>query len=1026
MTPPLNSADSEWIKSRLDRLGSLTPEARTLFLEQVRAERPDLASILESRLNAPTETFHLTPGALAQLAASERRAFTCGEIVAGRYLVRTCVGSGGMGEVYEVEDTHMPERGALALKTVRGDLLGKPEIGARFEREVRHALELAHPNVCRIYDVSRHTAANSPNAGGAARSFDILFLTMEFLSGGTLANWLLDANEKPRAVPQSEALPLIRQMIAGLAAIHGQRIVHRDFKPLNVMLVTSGSATRAVITDLGLARTVRGGNEDTEGDPTLTRTGASPGTPPYMAPELRDCTGQATYASDVYSLGVSILEMLTASRAGIANAANSLKAAGVDARLTAIVLKCLQHDPARRYRDAAEVAAALDPKSTLPKLPVQVAALVLLGVCMAAGGYFWWSSRDPAIPAEALKWFHGGVEDMQSGSYYAGAKKFQEATRIAPDFTMAHVRLAEAWFGLEGHNLANAEMVKAAGQLKEEDQIYREAIRLALSGQYDKAVEVFKNFVAHASDTNAARLSLARAQEWASHGAEARKIYASLTSVYPGANLRLAVLDARAADWKKANLEFDAAIEGFRKSTNEEGETEAIYERGLLNLQAVKLDDARQLLNQLLDRALTTHNVFQQIRAQIDLSTIELRSSHIENAIALAKQAMQSATDQRVEVLYSRANRGLANAYTANGDYDKAEPLLQDLVRLYRENSDDRLEAGALTLLSDAHNRMGRFADAATEAGKALDYYDKQKNPNLIVLAAHAGANAHRDLGQFQAAAELANRALLAAANSKNDGLIGEAQEAIGSVELARQRRTEAASHLRLALDANTRAKAAIGIPNESLQLGSALAASGQYADAYRLFASAAQLAAGRRKFLDGLQIERAEVELYRGNAAAAEKLVSAIRPDDSDTALTARLALISDSAQISSPVERGRALLKLDNPGLPFSLRRRVHFAAATDLFRGHDFAGASAALGPLDDYAEMAEYSWRAPLLAALLASRLNNADTATARSRDASAALAAASPFLGYSISNKTSGLRLDLRDELREMTIMSSGK
>ncbi len=633
MTPPVNSADSDWIKSRLDRLGSLTPDARALFLEQVRAERPDLASVLESMLNAPTRTFHLTPGAIAQLAASERHAFARGEIVAGRYLVRSCVGSGGMGEVYEVEDTHMPERGSLALKTIRGDLLGKPEIAARFEREVRHALALAHPNVCRIYDVSRHTAANSAADPTCPRPTDFLFLTMEFLSGGTLAKWLKSADGQSRAVPQSEALPLIRQMVAGLAAIHAHRIVHRDFKPLNVMLVPSGSATRAVITDLGLARTVRSSSEDTEGDPTLTRTGASPGTPAYMAPELRAGTGSATYASDVYSLGITILEMLTASRTGIANAGRALKAASIDARLTAVVLKCLKSDPAGRYRDAGELAAALDPKSTLPKLPIQVAALIAVGVAIAWGGYYRWSNRTPFIPEEAKSWYSRGVEDMQSGSYYAAAKKFQEATRITPDFTMAHVRLAEAWFGLEGHNLANAEMVKAAGQLKEEDQTYREAIRLALAGQYDKAVEVFKNFAANSSDTNAARLSLARAQEWASHGNEARKIYASLTSVYPGANLRLAVLDARAADWKKANLEFDAAIEGFRKSTNEEGETEAIYERGLLNLQAVKLDEARQLLNQLLDRALTTHNVFQQIRAQIDLSTIELRSSHIDNAI---------------------------------------------------------------------------------------------------------------------------------------------------------------------------------------------------------------------------------------------------------------------------------------------------------------------------------------------------------------------------------------------------------
>ena len=525
MSPRMSPTDSDWIKDRFDRLGSLTPEARALYLEQIRAERPDLASVVESRLNAPTRTFHLTPGALAQLAASERHAFDRGETVAGRYLVRSCVGSGGMGEVYEVEDTHMPERGSLALKTIRGDLLGKPEIAARFEREVRHTLELAHPNVCRIYDVSRHTAANSTDAGGAVRSFDLLFLTMEFLSGGTLSKWMKGADGlSPRAIPQSEALPLIRQMIAGLAAIHGQRIVHRDFKPLNVMLVQSGSATRAVITDLGLARTVRDGKEDSGGDTTLTRTGNSPGTPPYMAPELDGGRSPATYRSDVYSLGVSILEMLTASRTGIANAATSLKAAGVDAHLTAVVLKCLASDPAKRYRDAGEVTAALDPKSTLPKRPIQMAALVVVGVAVAWGGYYWWSNRTPAIPAEAIKWYRGGVEDMQSGSYYAAAKKFQEATHITPDFTMAHVRLAEAWYGLEGHNLANAEMLKAVGKLTEEDQDYREAVRLTLALEKDKAVEAFRTFAAHAQDARAAQLELALALERAGRAPEARVV----------------------------------------------------------------------------------------------------------------------------------------------------------------------------------------------------------------------------------------------------------------------------------------------------------------------------------------------------------------------------------------------------------------------------------------------------------------------------------------------------------------------
>ena len=1007
MTPPIDPTDWEWIKSRIERWGKLSPEAGLQLLEQCRADRPDLAPLLESMLAATAGTF-ASGSAISKTKtmdyrkpghASERRVFARGDLISNRYRVHSCVGSGGMGEVYEVEDSHVPERGALALKTVRSDLLGNADIAARFEREVRHALELAHPNVCRIYDVGRHASTGVP---------DVPFLTMEFLPGGTLSAWLKDASGQPRTVPESEALPLIRQMVAGLAAIHSQGIIHRDFKPLNVMLVSSGSgSTRTVITDLGLARAV--------GDLTLTRTGEVPGTLAYLAPELDGTPERVTCAADVYSLGVTMLQMLTGGRSGVTDAGRFLRAAGVSSRLSAVVVKCLESDPAKRYRDAGEVAAALDPKLTLPRLPLRVAALVLVGLSLASGGYYWWSNRGPAIPGPALNWYQRGVDDMQSGSYYAAAKKLQEATRIAPDFAMAHVRLAEAWFALESRTQANAEMIRAAGKLTQEDEEYREGIRLTLAGEYDKAVDSFKALAAHASDTHGAQLALALALERAGHGPDARAIYTTLTSAYPWASLRLAVLDARVSDWDRANPEFDAAIEGFRKVTNPEGETEAIYQRGALSLQAVKLDDARRLLNQVLDRVQSTHNAFQQVRAQIDLSTVELRTGHIDAAIALARQAMQSATDQRVEVLYSRANRGLATIYTLAGDYGKAEPLLLEAARLSRQDSDDRMEAGALALLSDVHNRMGHFTDAAAEAEKALAYYDKQKNLPLIVPAARAAANAYRDLGQFQKAADLAGHALTAAMTTKKDALIGEAHEAVGRVELRRQRFNEAATHLRLATEASTRATAAINIPNESLQYGVALAAMGQFTEAGRLFDASAKLATDRKGFADSIRIERATMEVYRGNAGAAIRLVSGIPPDDSDADQTARLMLIRDAAPGGSRAERAHELLTLDKDSLSFALRRQIRFAAAFDLFRSHDAAGAEAALGTVGDYSEMAELNWRA----LLLASRMATGSAAATLRNEASTALMTASPFLGYSISNKTASMRLDLRDELREM-------
>jgi tetratricopeptide (TPR) repeat protein len=1012
MTPTISPADWEWLKSRIDLLGSLEQQDREPFLNEVRAQRPDLAKFLDLLLDAPTRTLIAEP---AGVAADPRkhRTFSPGDLIGGRYRVRSAVGAGGMGEVYEVEDTHMPERGALALKTVRSDLLGNAEIAARFEREVRHALELAHPNVCRMYDVNRHTPA------GGSPADDLLFVTMEFLSGGTLSRWMKSADGRPRAAPEAEAYPLIRQMATGLTAIHEQRIVHRDFKPLNVMLVAGAGGPRAVITDLGLARAIRDRAwPEKEGDHTLTRTGHSPGTPAYMAPEVK-AGAPAGYPADVFSFGVTVFEMLTGGRTELTEAGKKLKAAGVSARLTAVIVKCLERDPAKRYAGAGEVAAALENKLALPRPQIRAAALILSGVAAAWGGYYWWSNRAPEIPARAAEWYRDGVSDMQSGSYYAAAKKFQEATRLAPDFTMAHVVLAEAWYSLDGHNPANAEMLKAAGRLTPREEAYREGIRLTLSGQAARAVDSFRTAASRINDARDARLELALALDRAGRGAEARKIFAELTEVYPYASLRLAIVDARGGRWNLANPEFDKAIDSFRRTTNAEGETEALYQRGSLNLQALNLDTATQLLNEVLDRVRLTHNAFQEVRARIGLSAAEMEAGHTENAIALARTAMKSASDQGVEVLYSLANRSLATAYKAAGDFDKAEPLLREAVRLAHEDSNDRLEAGAVTLLSDLHNAMGRLSDAASEAETALAYYDRQNNPQLVVQAARAAANAYRDLGQFDKAAALANHALKSAAS---DGLTGASQETAGNVELARERYAGAVDHLRLALAANTRAKAAIGVLNESIFLGEALGAMGEFSEAGRMLDAAEKMAGKDRDTLNRIRLERGELEVYRGRPREAASLIAAIPRDDSDPEQTARIELILDAAQSGQPAGRAESLLKADKDGVSFALRHRVRFAAARDFLAARDTGAAARALGSPADYGDLAELNWRALLLAAQLTSGAAANDPRT----QALTAMRGRADELGYALSGKPASKRFDLRDELRELLMVSSEK
>src|SRR5688500_18316578 len=171
-------------------------------------------------------------------------AFQPGLTLANRYKVVRFIAAGGMGEVYEAEDLELRER--VALKTLAADLAG----GAareRFRREIHLARKVTHPNVCRIFDLGSHEGTP--------------FLTMELLEGETLADRLAAKGKLGIA----EALPLVEQMAAALDAAHRQDIVHRDFKPGNVIVTREG---RLAVTDFGIARRAHA-----DGEATLSQAG---------------------------------------------------------------------------------------------------------------------------------------------------------------------------------------------------------------------------------------------------------------------------------------------------------------------------------------------------------------------------------------------------------------------------------------------------------------------------------------------------------------------------------------------------------------------------------------------------------------------------------------------------------------------------------------------------------------------------------------------------------------------------------
>ena len=280
-----------------------------------------------------------------------------GKTIGGRYFIRRQLARGGMGAVYEAEHVGLDKR--VAVKFILDRFGEDREALHRFHREARTASRIGHANIIDITDIGE-TEDGKP------------FLVMEYLEGADL-DQVLRATGR---MEPSRAVHIVAQVLRGLAAAHGQGIIHRDMKPANVFLTERGGVTDFVkVMDFGISKVVAARDARVR----LTETGVAMGTPIYMAPEQAEARQDLDHRIDVYAVGVMLYEMLSGEPPFNASSYLILvqqhvsspvpplgeRCPDLPAQLVRAVHKALEKKPERRFADALEFAAALPSPQSL-------------------------------------------------------------------------------------------------------------------------------------------------------------------------------------------------------------------------------------------------------------------------------------------------------------------------------------------------------------------------------------------------------------------------------------------------------------------------------------------------------------------------------------------------------------------------------------------------------------------------------------------------------------------------------------
>jgi serine/threonine protein kinase/tetratricopeptide (TPR) repeat protein len=759
------------------------------------------------------------------------------------YRILDKLGEGGMGVVYLAEDTHLGRH--VAIKFLSNTTSDTHHFKARFLREARAASMLSHTHIATIYDY-----------GETPEGFPFIVMEEvkgqplnDLLHDGELtfaraieivedvASALAEAHEhgivhrdiKPSNVFINER-GQVKVLDFGLAKQLNEE--HSQADPdARTLLATHTRSDIVVGTPLYLSPE-QALSAPVDGRSDLFALGAL----------LYECiTGRPAFSgASVIEIGAQVIHIDPPPPSAINPR--------VPPELDRITMKALQKKPLARYQSAKEMIEDLrevredvshdtqrvrrllsdDPHRTgsasSQRRTNRSSALMIIKdgfkegfrwrvslgfviIAVLAAGLVVWAvvnglrPKPVKVSAEAQSWYDRGMEALHRGEYYQASKALKEAIAIEDKYAMAHARLAESLMEMGYFDNAKDEMLRVStlvpdrSVLAQTDSLYLECINALVSNDFTSAVKAYGEIARLSPEQPFVYVDLGRAFEKNAEPARAIENYVQATNRDPQnalAYLRLGVLYGRQQNMAGAIAAFDKSKMIYDASSNIEGEASVFYERGSAFLNARKLEEAREDLQQALNQANASGNDFQRISTQLQLSRLSYTEGDITKAQSYANDAISFAQQHGLDDLIALGLNNLGYSFFVSSEYEQAEKYYKQGLEFARRSKARLREALILQNLGSMYIQQLRTDEGLNYARQALAFFEQGQYRSNVHTCLTVIGRANRRKGDYEAALKAFQQTLELAEQSNYPAQIAFSHGEIATVLAEQERYPEA------------------------------------------------------------------------------------------------------------------------------------------------------------------------------------------------------------------------------------------